>query len=476
MRSLANRLALLFALIALGVIAIVYLGVVPTLRSSLVDERARTLRAAAARDAQTISTAIASGITQRELDQVVRSAADQANARVTLLSVKAEDGLASPPLVRSDSNARADIGDLDFPAASEAVQAGRPAIGTEAVRGGRVAQAARPLYFTDSETGKRTLGFVVVYSAPLGDVERSVDLVRTRIIIAAVVALTFAVLAAFLVARSLGGRVARLQSVAQRVAAGDFSARFAVDGDDELGRLAQTLDEMQRQLAALDSSRRRFIATASHELRTPVFSLGGFLELLEDEELDDETRAGFLDQVREQTERLRKLSTDLLDLSRLDAGSVELRVEETEVDELARTVAGEFVPALGDDSERLRTELSGEPTVALCDPDRVAQIIRILIDNALTHTAPGTDVLVSTERHEDRVRLSVTDSGRGIQRAELSRVFEPFYTSDGTRGSGLGLTIARDLAGRLGGELLVESRPGRTTFTLEIPSGIASPV
>ncbi len=469
MRSLANRLALLFLLIALGVIAIVYIGVVPTLRSSLVDERARTLREAARRDAPVISTAIASGITQRELDQVVRSAADQANARVTLLSVGPE-GLASPPLVRSDSNARADIGDLDFPAAAEAVQAKRPAIGTEAVQGGSVAQAARPLFFRDDETQERTLGFVVVYSAPLGDVERSVDLVRTRIIIAAVVALTFAVLAAFLVARSLGGRVARLQSVAQRVAAGDFSARFAVDGEDEIGRLAQTLDEMQRQLAALDSSRRRFIATASHELRTPVFSLGGFLELLEDDDLDEETRARFLDQVRQQTERLRKLSTDLLDLSRLDSGSVELRLEETEVDELARTVAGEFLPALGDDAPRLRTEMGGEPVSALCDPDRVAQIMRILIDNALTHTAAGTDVLVTASQEGELVRLSVTDSGRGIARSELGRVFEPFYTSDGTRGSGLGLTIARDLAERLGGELTVESRPGRTTFSLEIPA------
>ncbi len=469
MRSLANRLALLFLLITLGVIAIVYAGVVPTLRSSLVDERARTLGTAAQRDAAVIATAIASGVTQRELDQVVRSAADQANARVTLLSV-GRAGLAASPLVRSDSNARADIGDLDFPAAFEAVQAGRLATGTEAVRGGRVAQAARPLYFRDDESGKRTLGFVIVYSAPLGDVERSVDLVRTRIIIAAVVALTFAVLAAFLLARSLGRRVARLQSVAQRVAAGDFSARFAVDGDDELGRLAQTLDEMQRQLAALDSSRRRFIATASHELRTPVFSLGGFLELLEDEDLDDETRAGFLDQVRQQTERLRKLSTDLLDLSRLDAGSVELRLEETEVDDLARTVAGEFLPTLGDDAVRLRTELTPEPVSALCDPDRVAQIVRILIDNALTHTPPGTEVLVSASRQDGRVRLSVTDSGRGIPRAELKRVFDPFYTSDGTRGSGLGLTIARDLAERMGGQLLVASRPGRTTFSLEIPA------
>ena len=162
-------------------------------------------------------------------------------------------------------------------------------------------QSARPLFFRDEDSGDRTLAFVVVYSAPLGDVERSVDLVRSRIILAAIVALGLAVLAAYLVAQSLGRRVARLQHVAERVAVGDFSARFPVEGDDELGQLAKSLDLMQRQLAALDSSRRRFIATASHELRTPVFSLGGFLELLEDEDLDEETRARFLDQVRDQT-------------------------------------------------------------------------------------------------------------------------------------------------------------------------------
>lgn len=468
MNSLANRLALIFLLITLGVIAIVYLGVVPTLRSSLVDERGDALRGAAQRDAGAIARAITGGVTQRELDQVVRNAADQANARVTLLSV-GPGGLGERPLVRSDSNARADIGDLDFPAAAEAVDAGRTATGTESAAGGRVVQAARPLFFRDSESGDRTLGFVIVYSAPLGDVERSVDLVRSRIIVAAVIALALAVLAAFLVAQSLGRRVARMQHVAERVAQGDFSARFPYDGDDELGRLAQTLDQMQRQLAALDSSRRRFIATASHELRTPVFSIGGFLELLEDEDLDEETRARFLDQVREQTARLRKLTTDLLDLSRLDAGSVELRFAGTDIDELARAVTTEFVPALEEHGAELEIESPSEPVTAMCDPDRVAQVMRILIDNALTHTPEGTEVKVSTELDGADVRIAVTDAGRGIPRADLQRVFEPYFTSDGTRGSGLGLTIARDLSERMGGALRVESRPGRTTFSLRIP-------
>ena len=129
------------------------------------------------------------------------------------------------------------------------------------------------------------------------------------------------------------------------MAGGDFSNPIHADSDDEIGQLAVAFDDMQRQLARLDTARKQFIAQASHELRTPIFSLGGFLELLEDEELDDETRAQFLVQLRGQVERLRKLSTELLDLSRLESGALELRPEPTDLRQLAREVAAEFTPA-----------------------------------------------------------------------------------------------------------------------------------
>ena len=134
-------------------------------------------------------------------------------------------------------------------------------------------------------------------------------------------------LAGWLIARALAQRVKRLEKAAEQVAAGDFSRPIPVDSDDELGQLAVAFNDMQRQLAQLDRARKQFIATASHELRTPLFSLGGFVELLEDEELDEETRRRFLAQVRQQVDRLAKLSVDLLDLSRLEAGSLELRPE-----------------------------------------------------------------------------------------------------------------------------------------------------
>jgi two-component system OmpR family sensor kinase len=312
--------------------------------------------------------------------------------------------------------------------------------------------------------------YVVVFSQPLGDVEGGVDLIRRRIVIAGAIALAVAILAGWLVANSLTRRVRRMERAARSVAQGDFTARFEVGATDELGRLARTLDGMQRQLAELETARSRFIATASHELRTPIFSIGGFLELLQDEDLDEETRLMFIRQVREQVDRLGRLATDLLDLSKLEAGSLELRPERTDLREIARLVAAEFAPALVAHGSHLELRLAGTGVEATCDPERVAQIMRILIDNALNHTPAGTDVLVSAGQRDGRVRLSVTDFGTGIKRTAMSRIFEPFYTSDDAQGSGLGLAIAHELAERMDGELSAESVPGRTTFALELPA------
>ena len=178
---------------------------------------------------------------------------------------------------------------------------------------------------------------MAVYSAPLEDVDATVSLIRQRVLVAGGLALLGALLAGYLLARAFSRRVRRMERAARRVAQGDFGARFESGARDELGQLARTLDAMQRQLAELETARRRFIATASHELRTPIFSLSGFLELLEDEELDEETRAAFLRQLRQQVDRLGKLATELLDLSRLEAGSLELRPEPTDIGDLAKT-------------------------------------------------------------------------------------------------------------------------------------------
>ena len=186
---------------------------------------------------------------------------------------------------------------------------------------------------------------VAVFADTLDEVEGNVALIRRQILLSGGIALVIALIAGYLVARALSQRVGRLEHAARKVAAGDFSNPIRADSDDELGQLAAAFDDMQNQLARLDRARKQFIASASHELRTPIFSLGGFLELLADEDLDEETRRQFLEQLRGQVDRMRKLATELLDLSRLEAGALELRPEPTDVGQLAREVAGEFTPA-----------------------------------------------------------------------------------------------------------------------------------
>ena len=126
-------------------------------------------------------------------------------------------------------------------------------------------------------------------------------------------------------ARTAPGNIRRLQDAARKVADGNFETPIPVASVGELGQLARTFNEMQRRLAELDSARKQFIANASHELRTPIFSLGGFVELLEEEDPSPEERDEFVHTMRQQIERLTKLTADLLDLSQLDAGAVALR-------------------------------------------------------------------------------------------------------------------------------------------------------
>ena len=453
LRSLTNRLALLFFAITLVVIAGVYLG--RHLRPG--DRRARrrssTRSARVARQySAPIVDALNRSLDRKVLDARVRQAADASGARVTLLGLtRGTQGLQT--YVASDSTAQREIGDLQFAVALEAARTRRVARGTEAGNVGRVAEAALPLWLTapGDQAARGVLRRRLLGAAggrrrhrlahPPARARR-----RRRSRCSARCWPATCSRAAF------SRRVRRMERAARRVAQGDFGARFESGARDELGQLARTLDAMQRQLAELETARRRFIATASHELRTPIFSLGGFLELLEDEELDEETRARLHapaapagrppGQARDRAAR---------PLARWRPARSSCAPSRPTSATWPRRVAAEFTPALAAHESHLELRLTGGRVEALCDPERVAQIMRILIDNALNHTPAGTDVVLAATRRNGRVRLSVTDFGTGIRRGDLERVFEPFFTSDDAQGSGLGLAIAHELADRMDG-------------------------
>jgi signal transduction histidine kinase len=164
------------------------------------------------------------------------------------------------------------------------------------------------------------------------------------------------------------------------------------------------------------------------------------------------------------------LATELLDLSRLESGALELHPEPTDIGQLTREIAAEFTPAAQRHQTRVRLRLQRDPLEVECDPERVAQVLRILLDNAIVHTPTGTGVQVSAARVNGHVRLDVSDRGLGIKRQNMPHIFEPFFSSDDdAQGAGLGLAIARELAERMQGELTVRSIPGSTTFSLVLP-------
>ena len=467
LRSIRTRLAVIFFAITFLAVAVVYVIIAPPLTSSLQNEKVNSLRAVAGPLIAKKKHFFADlhledptpATTKANAEAFAKSAEQATSSEVTIVDVSLTvTGTAEPStrvLAFYPSNAPQSAAETF---AAPIALAG--ASNTDAVGG--LALAGYPV------SHRGSLVRVVVFSQSLGDIGGAVSFVRSRVLLAAGVALAVALLTGVLVARALTVRLLRLEQTAQRVAVGDFEAHFSDSSGDELGRLARALADMQSQLEGLEDARRRFIATASHELRTPIFSLGGFLELIQDEDLDDETRRQFVGQVRVQVDRLGKLATQLLDLSRLESGSVELAPAPTDLGVLARAVSAEFVPALAQHDSRLELDAPDAPVRAICDPERVAQLLRILIDNALIHTSAGTGVVVTVAppNGEGGASLSVRDRGPGIPEEALGRIFEPFYGSDGARGAGLGLAIAHELTVQMGARLDVVSAPGDTTFTL----------
>jgi signal transduction histidine kinase len=325
--------------------------------------------------------------------------------------------------------------------------------------------------------------FVLVTQRQLTDVSSAVGQVRNAFLAAAAVGLLVAVILGVLLATTIGRRLARLRAAAVRVAReGPDAPTPRDDGLDEVGDLARSLATMQRELRRQEAARRSFVATASHELRTPLTSLQGTLELLEEDLRDgrldhDDARAQLIAAQR-QLRRLGRLASELLDLSRLDA-AVAMREEPVELGELCRAVAAEFEIGGRERDVELEVTAPPGPCWGRGDPDAVARVVRILLDNALRHAPAGSAVRVLPAYHGSNATVEVADEGPGVAPADRERIFERFErgsTPSAEGGFGLGLAIGRELARRMGGELRHDDGTGTGArfvleLAIEMPSG-----
>ena len=455
LRTVGARLSLALLGVVALVLGLVYLIVVPSLKSRLVDARLNDLAHA--------RKALVAEYEQRPNDpDFFSNAAASTNARVVLLSVLSQSPTVVTPTQWSLPG-RSPKAFTDDPIAILSARTSHLERGTVSRSDGQFAEVAIPI---------AKHGDVLLLAAPLHDALADVNAVQRRMLLAGGLALLVALLVGYGAARLFARRIRRLERAADRIAGGRFDAQVADRSADELGELARAFDRMRTRLAGLDHARREFVANASHELRTPLFSLGGFLELLEDEELDEPTRREFLDTMAGQVRRLTKLADDLLDLSKLDAGRLHVETQPVDLESLAGAAVDEFAGVARASEHPL--EYAGDGgAAARGDPQRVLQIVRILLENALVHTPPGTPVEVAVRRADGRAEITVTDGGPGISADDRAELFERFYRGESTKasGSGLGLAIAKELAELMGGKIELESKPGRTVFSLALPAG-----
>ena len=355
-----------------------------------------------------------------------------------------------------------------------AIDTGRPSEATSGAGAGGSARIADPV----DVDGNR---YVIALRGSLVRTHGAVVAVRNAFLTAAIVGLSIALALGAALATTLLRRLRRLRDAANRISVEGLEPELPRETHrDEVGELARALWAMQQRLRREENVRRAFVATASHELRTPLASLGALLEILEDDLMADPPDVSDatprVSAARDQTRRLIGLANDLLELTRLDTG-FQVRTELIELHEISRAVIAEFgtrAVALG-----VPIELEGEPACwVLGDPGSIARIVRILVDNALRFGPTGDPITVEVSSGAGGAVLAVSDRGPGVPADERELVFERFRRGSdaGTEGGfGLGLAIGRELAERMGGELvLADSRTG-ARFELQLPSA-PSPV
>jgi signal transduction histidine kinase len=302
-------------------------------------------------------------------------------------------------------------------------------------------------------------------------------------------ALLLILLGAMYVNRAVAGPVRHAADAAAQVAGGDFSGRLQTDGPGEVGQLERSfntmaaslertladLEERNRTLIESEQTKSELVSNVSHELRTPLASILGFSAVMLDRDLSMPEMRRYLEVVRTEARRLAELLNDLLDLQRIEQGTLELRIDDVDLNDLLSAQVTLY--SAQSEAHKLHLDLADEPLVVLGDRDRLAQVIGNLLSNAIKYSPDGGRVQVSASHVGDEAWIWVRDEGLGIPAEHQDRIFTKFFRADvgrerGISGTGLGLVLARQIVEAHGGQIGFESAEDKgSTFWLQLPAG-----
>lgn len=333
--------------------------------------------------------------------------------------------------------------------------------------------AGSPIVSNDKVTG----GVFCVLPTPYLD-ELRLDMLE-MIMFAMVLALVIAFVLSYIFARYISTPLKQMRDMAKNIAKGNFSERITAVGDDEIGELAQSFNEMTQALDHLEQTRSSFISNVSHELRTPMTIIIGFLEGIADGTVPQEKRGEYLSIVIQEVRRLSRLVNDLLALSRMESGSKKVNKTVFDINEEVRRGIIRFENNITEKEIQVNLAVEQEKCMVLADRDDITRVLTNLIDNAVKFTPEGGELSLQVEERGKKAYVSVKNSGEGIRQEELQYIWDRFYKTDKSRSSdkkgvGLGLYIVKSII-RMGGEdIWAGSKEGEYTvftFTLERAQG-----
>lgn len=324
----------------------------------------------------------------------------------------------------------------------------------------------------------RVVGAVLLH-IPVDRLHVSLATVFPQAVIPACTSLLLGILLAFLVARGQTHPIRIIDNTVKEYSTGNFSSKIDLHCGGELEQLADSINRMATELSELEDSRRSFVANVSHELRSPMTSIKGYIQAIQDGTIPAEDQGKYLQVVLDETNRLTNLVRDLLDLSRLESGKFPMDIAPFDANEMMRRILIGFEQRIDEKHIDVRIEFADDPCRALGDVSRINQVVSNFIDNAVKFMTGEASVLTLRTVCRDRtVRFEVEDNGPGIDAADQPHITERFYKADKAHtagmGTGLGLSICRNILAQHGSGIEIESVPGRTVFAFALPA--AEPV
>jgi signal transduction histidine kinase len=275
--------------------------------------------------------------------------------------------------------------------------------------------------------------------------------------------------------RAIARPLRQMNEAVAVIAGGDFDKRVPVRSRDEVGQLAERFNHMAASLQEQEKIRRAFIANISHDLRSPLTTMRGFLTAIQDGTVPPEKQPHYLAIIRDETERLIKLSNDILDLQRIQDTELKPNRAVFDINELIRRTLQALEQRALDKRLTIRASFAHEADPVTADADMIQRALYNLLDNAMKFTNEGGSVAIETAVADGKLTVAVQDDGRGMTEDELRHIFERFYKSDASRGedrrgSGLGLSIVQEFIRAHGERVAVESAPGKgSRFSFALP-------